>query len=782
MGDSTTSTPALRPGFFKLGPKPLERLRHALSASAVALLLLASLLLQPIDWFSWIVQSRIASQEASQDIVFVGSERDLADPGAPHLRERLADALYELDRQNVDKVYIDIVFDEVSNSDSDEQLAAAIANLGSRAVLVNQIEHDGRDRNVLHRSLESIRGDSAEVFDSKVSNYLGFIWSRPFHYSHQGGQLPSFSTELAGVTPDRAGRFEVDYSISIESIPAIDLVALTDGGSGTSSIDLAGRTVVVGPSSSVTGSTVAIPGRVGVPQSYPAIYAAESLKAGPLTPINPLATLCAFIAILIAVTALVSDPRTRHIAYTAITLVTMLAIGFSGLIGWRVELSYVLAFLIVFALMRSRGRMRERLALVDQDTGLPTLKALEKSLEDDQVDDGFVVVARIHGFEQALRSLPVAAQADYVSKVADRLRATSPNAEIYTQGHYLGWHDPSENAEALGEHLEGLRAFFAAPIQVAGHSVDVGITFGVTHVDNRRIRLIPAAIAAAEETSEAFEPINFAETGQSHDMLWDISLRAKIDEAMEAGEIYCVYQPKYDVVANRITGVEALVRWQDPERGFIPPVHFVRQCEKAGRMEHLTRYVLQTACSAGQLLQHKGLPISMAVNVSATLLCDMRIVGLVANALQATRFDASNLVLEVTETARIADMETAASVLTELRKLGLKISMDDFGVGAANFETFFALPFDEIKIDRLFVSAIATDRRARAIVSSVVSMGRDSRITVVAEGLERLEDLEIVKDLGCVLVQGFALSHPISLSNLLKLNDYGQGGNLAILN
>ncbi|MEC7533357.1 MAG: EAL domain-containing protein, partial [Pseudomonadota bacterium] len=228
-----------------------------------------------------------------------------------------------------------------------------------------------------------------------------------------------------------------------------------------------------------------------------------------------------------------------------------------------------------------------------------------------------------------------------------------------------------------------------------------------------------------------------------------------------------------------VAGVEALVRWHDPARGFISPMHFIQQCEKAGRMEHLTRYVLQSACSAGQLLHFRGHQITMSVNISATLLGDMRVVGLVRNVLQATRFDPEYLTLEITETARISDHTVAASILEELRSIGVRIAMDDFGVGAASYETFYELPFDEIKIDRLFVANIARDPKARAIVASIAAMGREARITVVAEGLENPHDIPLLEEAGCQQVQGFAFSRPLSLSNLLEYQEVVPGQSLS---
>ena len=177
-------------------------------------------------------------------------------------------------------------------------------------------------------------------------------------------------------------------------------------------------------------------------------------------------------------------------------------------------------------------------------------------------------------------------------------------------------------------------------------------------------------------------------------------------------------------------------------------------------------------------MHFRGRSITMSVNISATLLSDMKIVGMVRNVLQATGFDPRFLVLEVTETSRIGNLGTAEMVLNELKALGTRISMDDFGVGETNFETFFELPFDEVKIDRLFVANIAKSAKAKAIVTSIVQMGRDARIGVVAEGAEDAETLKILTEIGCTHVQGYFLARPMGLDNLLNFKGFGKRGAL----
>lgn len=397
---------------------------------------------------------------------------------------------------------------------------------------------------------------------------------------------------------------------------------------------------------------------------------------------------------------------------------------------------------------------------------MPSLKALEHRISTENVC-GNVVVAKIHGFEKVLKVLDSGSRTEYVLRIVERLRATDPALKLYVHSHYFAWiAEPSDVSNVI-DHLEGMRALFAAPVVVAGQMIDIGITFGVASLVNGP-KALASASAAAVETSEASEPIVVATEDLENDLQWNISMRARIDTAMEAGELHCVYQPKVNVLTGRMYGVEALVRWDDAERGPISPMTFIPQCEKAGRMEDLTRYVLQTACNAGRYFHANGQLITMSVNVSSILFADLKIARIVQDTLLASSFDARHLMLEVTETARISDFETAIEVLTQIRSLGVRISIDDFGMGSANFETFVRLPFDELKIDRLFVNRMVEDPKARAIVASLVRLGKDASISVVAEGVENEQELEVLRKLGGTNVQGYALSRPLSLGQAVR--------------
>ncbi|QZD92078.1 EAL domain-containing protein [Qipengyuania xiapuensis] len=743
----------------------LGRLRHLLYAGAVALAMLAAFFLQPLDQFSWVFQSRLANHAPSGEMVFVGVPRDTVDPALDHRREALAETLRELDRQGAGKIYIDVVFDEASTPEADKALSDAIAALGPRVALVDHIERSATSGDRIERTMDAIGGQAERVASRRTANWLGFVWTKQYGYTIDGKRQASLAAALAGIDDARPGEFQIDYTIPAGDFTSIEVGSIENG---EEIPNVAGRTVVIGQEESVSDAQVKVPGNYGVPPSYVAIYAAESLRSGRTGFLDGLRALTIYTFLFAALIIAVRTRKRRQIGYFALVASIPALLYVGSYIGVRMELSYCIALLVVYGLFRSRAQLKDRVAMVDTETGLPRLRALEVSALKNNLTHGHIVVARIHGYEHVLRTLARDHRSQYILKLVDRLRASDSDLAIFYEGHHLAWHSKEDDTQVLSEHLEGLRAIFAAPVNVAGSSVDVGISFGVARLDGDPATRLAAAVAAAEESSEALQPIKVAETGSRFDQLWDISLRARIDEAMEAGEIYCVYQPKVDTARGAMVGVEALVRWHDPARGFIPPMHFIAQCEKAGRMEHLTRYVLQSACSAGRLMHFRGRNVTMSVNMSATLLGDLRIVGIVRNALQASGFDPRFLILEVTETSRIGDLATAATILEELKSLGVRISIDDFGCGAANFETFFELPFDELKIDRLFVSNLTTNAKAKAIASSIVSMGREARIMVTAEGAEDEETLRILNEIGCNYVQGYVLSRPISLTNLLK--------------
>jgi EAL domain-containing protein (putative c-di-GMP-specific phosphodiesterase class I)/CHASE2 domain-containing sensor protein len=745
-----------------------ERMAHAIVASLLSLVAAAAMLLEPLDWMIWASQSRFGDAPASGEIVYLQADSTLTLPQADADRLELAAALDRLRATGVDRVYLDLVFPAGSRTSyADARLGAALDRWGEKAIVVDRIDVGTAGTRTEIRNSASFTKNRRRVWSGFSTSWPNFAWRLPFSYETSEGTSPSLAADLAGINR-RSGTFEVEYRIRSYAIPAFPLrqVIASDAPD-----NLAGKIIVIGIPRDPALSELRVPGQMSAPPSFVAIHGAETLIRGAPRFVSGV-TAMAVLAVLLVAGAFASSATLRRIAYGVAAAAPIYAGVVAATYGLRIELSYCLPLLAAFGILRWRSNWKQRIAQIDPDTGLPSFRALASQLDEPTRENAYIIVAKVHGYEAILKSLEAPHRASYMLKLAERIRVGDGRMRVYVDGHYLGWRVALPDEARLREHLEGLRAIFAAPVTVDARSIDVGITFGAAALrEGQAQRCLADALAAVEETTEALEPIRIAQDAPDSDTLWDLSLRARIDAAMEAGEVFCVYQPKMDIAANRLIGVEALVRWEDPERGFIPPMHFVMQCEKAGRMEYLTRYVLQSACSAGKLLHFRGSRITMAVNISATLLNDMRIVGIVRNVLQATGFDPSYLVLEITETARIRDLTQARTVLKALKALGTHLSMDDFGVGSANFEALQALPFDEIKIDREFVSRASTSDKARAITASIVGLGASARIAVVAEGAETDSDLAMLREIGCWQVQGYALARPMALTNLLTFID-----------
>jgi diguanylate cyclase len=217
------------------------------------------------------------------------------------------------------------------------------------------------------------------------------------------------------------------------------------------------------------------------------------------------------------------------------------------------------------------------------------------------------------------------------------------------------------------------------------------------------------------------------------------------------------YQPLADLGSGRILGFEALLRWTHPQLGPISPDVFIRLAEESGLILALGEWVLRQACTeaAGW-----GPPLKLAVNLSPLQFMHDDLVGLIDRVLQETGLEPDRLDLEITEGLLIKDATGALATLVRLKALGVRISMDDFGTGYSSLSYFRMFPFDKVKIDRSFVHDMIDNAQARAIIRSVIGLGRGLGVPVLAEGVETPEQLDMLRAEGCDQVQGYLISRP----------------------
>lgn len=242
----------------------------------------------------------------------------------------------------------------------------------------------------------------------------------------------------------------------------------------------------------------------------------------------------------------------------------------------------------------------------------------------------------------------------------------------------------------------------------------------------------------------------------------DLELREALREAGARGEWHLVYQPKVLAKTRRIETVEALLRWEHPTLGAVPPDRFVAVAEAAGMMGELTRWVLSEALDAQARWRAAGISIPVAVNVSAQLVGDFELLGWLDEQFAALNLAPSCLTIEITETAVMADPDVACRFLTAIRALGMRVSVDDFGTGYTSLSVLAHLPLDELKIDRSFVIRSATSTADEAVIRSVRELGHRLGLDVVAEGVEDEQTAQRLTEFGVDILQGYLFSKPLT--------------------
>jgi len=243
---------------------------------------------------------------------------------------------------------------------------------------------------------------------------------------------------------------------------------------------------------------------------------------------------------------------------------------------------------------------------------------------------------------------------------------------------------------------------------------------------------------------------------------------SQLDEAIDDGQVWLAYQPKLDLKTRRTIGAEALARWTHPEKGPISPTEFVTAAEQSDRIEKLTDFVLDQAIGATAQLARKGFDFGIAVNLSARMLNDRRLPERVAAVLGRHGLSAGKLTLELTETAAITGCGNGIDLLGRLRELGVRISIDDYGTGLSTLDYLKKMPASEIKIDQSFIKTMRDNRSDLIMVQSTIALAHSLGRTVVAEGVEDPQSLELLRQMECDVAQGFIVGRPMGFDELVR--------------
>ncbi|MCU1656920.1 MAG: GGDEF-domain containing protein [Pseudonocardiales bacterium] len=460
--------------------------------------------------------------------------------------------------------------------------------------------------------------------------------------------------------------------------------------------------------------------------------------------------------------------------YTAMTF-AVLALSPLVVVMAQHAWAFLPLLLIPLVLLYNTAQMslsREHEATHDALTGLSNRTALQFALLDafnSYARDGKpfgLFVIDLDDFKRVNDSLGHQIGDHLLVRVAERLRmSVRPTDHVARLGGdefaviVLDAHE-SEVRAIAGRIRESL----VEPIELRGLMLDVELSIGIAICPDHGtdgdtlLRHADVAMYVAKESRAGIETYSAECDRNSIDQL---GLLGELRQALDDHALELHYQPKQSTRDCSTLGVEALVRWRHPQRGFVPPDEFIPLAERSGIMPLLTERVVTLALDQMARWRELGMTVPVAVNVSPTDLVGHRLTDLIASGLRHRGLPAELLQLEITERIVAGDAEETNAVLSRLRALGVSISLDDFGTGYSSLVRLQSLPVDELKIDRIFVSAMARSPEAAGIVRAVIDLAHVLGLPAIAEGVETEEEWQLLYSLGCDGVQGWHVAKPM---------------------
>jgi EAL domain-containing protein (putative c-di-GMP-specific phosphodiesterase class I)/CHASE2 domain-containing sensor protein len=593
-----------------------------------------------------------------------------------------------------------------------------------------------------------------------------FSLSAEFPYQDivAGQTVRSVASDLSGRSGPTGTVFRPDWSIQMRTVPTVSFIDVVDGKVPASQIR--GKDILVGWTSVRQLDMHGMAGQGWMPGVYFLAVSGQTLREG--IPQNWGWIPAIVIATIFAALLLRCRQRMMAGLVTAGSMSVLLALPF--LLDVRFITADFLPGYLLFGIVAYRSMMLREISRAQRQhagTLLPNLSALR---EESQASEKPLVAMRIRNYAAICSSFPEAIETDLINELVRRLSLPGQSNVYYQAEDVIYWLAPRLPADELAGHIEGLARLIETQMILGTRKIDVQVSFGLDDEYERTVtNRIASALLAADRAASRNQLWRFHQSDSEGDTSWQLSLVGEMDNALDQGDIWVAYQPQFTIDDLHIIGAEALVRWQHPERGSISPETFVGAAEAHNRILRLTLYVLERATSDMLRIVGKQPNFRLSVNLSATLLDNPELVARIAGVLATTGFPASCLTLELTETAQITENDKANATLALLAETGIQISIDDYGTGNATLDYLKSFPCDEVKIDRKFVTHLTSDEDDRLMVESTIALAHRLNRRVIAEGIEDHATLELLRQLGCDIAQGYHLGRPMKFKDLVTI-------------
>lgn len=426
-------------------------------------------------------------------------------------------------------------------------------------------------------------------------------------------------------------------------------------------------------------------------------------------------------------------------------------------------------------------RIRE-LADYDVLTGLPNRRLLRERFDqlvaaaERDKEELAVIFLDLDHFKRVNDSLGHSVGDDLLCEVARRLDSVVRRVDTLARlgGDEFIFAMPGFHSAAAADVARRLIDVFSRPFEVGGHELTVTPSLGISIFPHdgydleTLLRNADTAMYQAKEIGR--NAFRFYSSEMNSKSLDRLLMESNLRRALSQNEFVLHYQPLVNLESGLIVGVEALIRWLHPELGLIMPDRFIHIAEETGLINPIGDWVLCEACRQAQAWVEEGLPaMAMAVNVAPVQFRQSGFIEVVAGALATSGLEPGRLELELTERTVMHDADINMGSLSALHRMGVELSLDDFGTGYSLLAYLKRFPVGKLKIDRSFVNDLETDPDDWAIASTIVSMGRSLRMTVLAEGVEKAEQLALLRKMGCDMAQGFLFSRPVSAEGMADM-------------
>lgn len=435
---------------------------------------------------------------------------------------------------------------------------------------------------------------------------------------------------------------------------------------------------------------------------------------------------------------------------------------------------------------RETDRKIQQLAFFDPITGLGNRQFLLDNLDEffaEAEASGFdrqtvLVFIDLDDFKRVNDSLGHDMGDRLIKTAAHRLKVVVSDSDVLVRlgGDEFAILHRTSSREKLNDWLDQLCYQFNRTVKLGPHIINafasIGVAFLPQDASDTTEALRNAELAMYRAKQQTGSTCHFFSEELNQQAQKRLDLEVRLRKAMQHNQLELYYQPKVCLKNNRIIGVEALIRWNDPERGLIPPLDFIPFAEDTGLILPISHWVLETACRQIVSWQKAGRkPIRMAINLSARQFQDPGFVSQVATILQQTGVNPKWIELEITESMLMENMQDMLPVLRELKALGVSLAIDDFGTGYSSLAYLKEMPIDVLKVDRAFVKDLPHGRNDCAITRTIIVLAQQLGLSVVAEGIEQSEQAKFLLESGCDIGQGFLYSRPLTLKALEeKLN------------